>query len=97
MLKHDSKNYKEVRLKPNWLLFHTALNYEMNFINENEVWIKVWLKNVPLKQSILTGRWVYKIKQNWNNAVLKHKAWWVIHSYKQQKGIDFVKTFTTVV
>ena len=37
MLKHDSKNYKEIRLRSDWLLFHTALNYKINFINENGI------------------------------------------------------------
>ena len=97
MFRDDSKNYKEVKSRSDWSLFHTASDYEMNFINENEVWIKVQLKNVLLEQSILTSRWVYKTKQNQNDAVLKHKTWWVIHSYKQQKDIDFMKTFTTVV
>ena len=41
MLRHDSKNYKEAKLRSNWLLFCTASDYEMDFINENEVWMKV--------------------------------------------------------
>ena len=97
MLRHDPKNYKEARSRPDWPLFHTASDYKMDFMNENGVWTKVQLEDVPLGQSILTGRWVYKTKQNQDGAVLKHKAWWVIHGYKQQEGIDFIETFTTVV
>ena len=74
MFRYDSKNYKEVRLRSDWLLFYTVLNYKMDFMNENKVWMKVQLKDVFLKQSILTDRWVYKTKQNWDDAVLKHKA-----------------------
>ena len=37
MLKYNFKNYKEIRLKFDWLLFYTALNYKIDFINENEI------------------------------------------------------------
>ena len=46
MLKHNFKNYKKVKLKPDWSLFCTIFDYKMNFINENEVWIKVQLEDV---------------------------------------------------
>ena len=97
MLRDDPKNYKEAKSRPDWPLFHTASDYEMNSMNENGVWTKVQLEDVPLGRSILTGRWVYKTKRNRDGAVLKHKARWVIHGYKQQEGIDFVETFATVV
>ena len=97
MLRHDSKNYKEIRLRPDWSLFCTASDYKMNFINENEVWMKVQFKNVPSEWFILTDRWVYKTKQNQNGAVLKYKTQWVIHDYKQQKDINFIKTFVIIV
>ena len=75
MLRYDSKNYKEAKSRPDWLLFSMVFDYEMDSMNKNEVWMKVQLENVSLKQSILTDRWVYKIKWNWDNAVFKHKAW----------------------
>ena len=73
MLRHDSKNYKEAKSRSDWSLFHTALDYKMNSINENEIWIKVCIEDVSSEWSIFTGKWVYKTKWNWNGAVLKHK------------------------
>ena len=79
------------------MLFCTASDYKMDFINENGVWIKVQFEDVLSGQFIFISRWIYKIKQNWDSAVLKHKTWWVIYGYKQQESIDFIETFTTVV
>ena len=62
MLKHDSKNYKEAKLRSDWLLFHTALDYEMDFMNKNEVWMKVCVEDISSEQSILTSKWFYKTK-----------------------------------
>ena len=83
MLRHDFKIYKKARSRPDWPLFSMVSDYKMDFINENGVWMKIQFENVPLRWFILTSRWVYKTKWNWNDAVLKHKTWWVIHDYKQ--------------
>lgn len=43
------------------------------------------------------GRSCFKLKKNWFEHMLKYKAIWVAHSYKQEKKLDFVEIFTTVV
>ena len=46
---------------------------------------------------MLTDKWVFKIKKNQFDEILKYKVRWVIHDYKQIEGLDYTDTFTTVV
>jgi hypothetical protein len=40
---------------------------------------------------------VYKHKQSAKNKVIQHKSRYVIQGFKQQKGLDYNKTFASVV
>ena len=66
---------------------------EYNSLVKNKVW-----KLVPLfkNQHALKGRWVFKKKQMENEDFL-FKARWVVKGYTQQEGIDYTKTYTSVV
>lgn len=41
--------------------------------------------------------WVFKIKYSLNEHIIKYKAHWVVYRYKQQKGVDYNKTWARVV
>ncbi len=61
---------------------------------ENETWT---LADAPVDRKVITGRWVYKLKKDRDGTILKYKARWVLHRYKQQEGLDYMDTFATVV
>ena len=46
---------------------------------------------------MLEGKFVYQRKQNFLGEVLKHKARWVVKSFKQRNGIDYEETFAAMV
>ena len=46
---------------------------------------------------MLTGRWVFKIKYGNDGQVLRYKARWVVHGYKQKEGMDYTHTWAGVV
>ena len=46
---------------------------------------------------MLTGRWVFKIEKDRWGKILKFKARWVVYGYKQQEGLDYTETFTSVI
>jgi hypothetical protein len=39
-------------------------------------------------------KWVYKLKKNATDAVIKHKVRLVMNRYVQQQGVDFEEVFT---
>ena len=44
-----------------------------------------------------SGRWCFKLKKDRDGHILKYKARWVAHGFKQEEGNDFVETFAAVV
>ena len=53
---------------------------------ENGTWI--FIKLLKGRQTII-DRWIFKIKYDLNNNILKYKARWIVHDYKQIAKIDF--------
>jgi len=95
-LAHDEpKTYKEARASADWPLWMEAMKAEVDSLIENETWELVTPPNDRSKS--LTGRWVFKIKYGLDGNILKYKARWVVHGYKQQYGIDYNETWSGVV
>lgn len=45
----------------------------------------------------LSGKWVFKVKQDVNGASARFKVRWVVQNYLLQFGIDFYQKFVAVV
>ncbi len=67
---------------------------EYDSLIENDTWE---ITPLPENQQVITGRWCFKLKKDRDGQVLKYKAIWVAHGFKQQEGIDFAETFAVVV
>ena len=67
---------------------------EYNSLMENGTWELV---SRPNRANIITGKWCFKLKKDCFGHILKYKARWVAHGYKQEKRLDYVKTFAAVV
>ena len=78
----------------NWPEWKIAIEREYNFLMENGTWEFVSCSNGA---NIITRKWYFKLKKGWFGYILKYKARWVAHRYKQEEGFDYVKTFTAVV
>ena len=61
---------------------------------ENETWVE---QEYSSNRESLTGKWVFKIKRGAAGEILRYKARWVVRGFEQQYGLDFYKTFTSVV
>ena len=46
---------------------------------------------------MLSRKWVYKLKRNDDNVILRYKARWVVKGFMQQYGTDFDETFASVI
>ncbi len=95
-LAHDElKMYKKAKASSDWLLWMKVMKTEVNFLIENEIWKLITSSNDRSKS--LIDRWVFKIKYELDENILKYKARWVVHEYKQQYEIDYNKIWSEVM
>ena len=59
----------------------------------NDVWDVV---PRPEGKSIVTSKWIYKIKHVANGSIEKYKARFVARGFSQKEGIDYEETFALV-
>nr|GFC92502.1 retrovirus-related Pol polyprotein from transposon TNT 1-94 [Tanacetum cinerariifolium] len=50
----------------------------------------------PDKVTVITSKWIYKVKLDELGGILKNKARLVVHSYHQEEGIDFEESFAPI-
>ena len=60
---------------------------------KNDVWEVV---PRPTGKSVVTSKWLYKIKHVADGSVEKYKARFVAYGFTQKKGIDYDETFALV-
>ena len=91
---NDSKpsTYEEAAKQQVW---KDVMVEEYQSILKNDVW-EVVLR--PEGKSIVTSRWIYKIKHVVDGSVDKYKARFVVWGFSQKKGIGFthVDRYTTI-
>lgn len=90
----EPSSLKEAMKRPDWQNWKNAMTVEYSSLMENETWSLV---DSPNGRKVISGRWVFKLKKDREGKILKYKARWVVHGYKQQEGLDYVDTFATVV
>lgn len=86
--------FEEAMSKHDWLEWKKAMESEYNSFIENGTWEVV---SPPTEANIITGRRVFKPKKDRFGNILKYKARWVAHGYKQKEDLDYVHNFAAVV
>ena len=66
---------------------------EYNSILSNDVWDVV---PRPQGKSVVTSKWIYKVKFSVDGSIEKCKARFVAKGLSQKEGIDYDETFTLV-
>lgn len=89
----EPQSLKEAMKSSSWPHWLEAMKIELKSLIENETWDLV---DPPANRSVLTGRWVFKLKKDRHGQILKYKARWVVHGYKQRYGLDYEETFASV-
>jgi hypothetical protein len=70
-----------------------AMLEEYNSIIKNNVWDIV---PRPKYKSMVSSKWIYKIKHTADGSVEKFKARFVARGFTQKEGIDYEETFSPV-
>ena len=66
---------------------------EYQSIMKNDVWDVV---PIPEWKSVVTSKWIYKIKHATDRRVEKYKARFVACGFSQKEGIDYEETFAPI-
>jgi hypothetical protein len=66
---------------------------EYQYIMKNDVWDIV---PRPEEKSIVTSKWIYKIKNTIDGSIERHKTRFVARGFSQVEGIDYEETFSHV-
>ncbi|CAI7820594.1 unnamed protein product [Closterium sp. NIES-53] len=72
--------------------WHEAMDKELKALKERNTW-KVVPIGVARNKTILTGKWVFRVKTKADVTIDKFKARWVVRSFDQEHGRDFTGTF----
>ena len=90
LISAEPSAYKEATSQHIWV---DAVIEEYSSIMKNDVWEFV---PRPTGKSVVTSRWLYKIKHAANGSVEKYKASFVARGFTQKEGINYDETFAPV-
>ena len=90
LLDEEPTTFEEAVQKGQW---KEAMVEEHQSIMKNEVWE---IAPRPKEKSVVTSKWVYKIKHAVDGSVDKYKARFVARGFSQKEGEDYDKTFAPV-
>src|SRR5713226_8225588 len=86
----EPSNYEEEEEKKEWKV---DMIEEYQSIMKNDVWDVV---PRPEGKSVVTSKWIYKIKHAADGSIEKYKARFVVRGFSQKEGIDYEETFAPV-
>jgi hypothetical protein len=82
--------YEEATSHPVW---RNVMMEEHQYIMKNDVW-DIVLR--PEGKSVVTYKWIYKIKHTVDGSIERHKTRFVATGFSQVEGIDYEETFAPV-
>jgi hypothetical protein len=83
----EPQSFAEAERHAAW---RATMQSEMDAVEKN---CTCELADLPHGHSVITLKWVFKLKRDEDGAIVKHKAHLVAHSFVQREGIDFDNTF----
>ncbi|CAI7846049.1 unnamed protein product [Closterium sp. NIES-53] len=68
------------------------MDKELKALEERNTW-KIVPIGVAQNKTILTGKWVFRVKTKADGTIDKFKARWVVRGFDQEHGRDYTETF----
>jgi hypothetical protein len=90
IIDYEPSCYEEASSQHVW---REAMMEEYQSIMKNDVWDIVSRHE---GKSVVTSKWIYKIKHVVEGSINKHKARFVARGFSQVEGIDFEETFAPI-
>ena len=90
LIESEPSTFEEAADQQVW---RDAMMEEYNSIMKNDVWEIV---PRPEGKSVVTSRWLYKIKHAADGSIEKYKARFVARGFSQVEGVDYDETFAPV-
>jgi hypothetical protein len=88
LIENEPTCFEEAIQKKEWV---DAMTEEYQSIIKNDVWEVV---PRPKNNSVVSSKWIYKIKHTTYISIEKHKARFVARDFSQKEGIDYEDTFS---
>jgi hypothetical protein len=86
----EPRSFAEAEKHAAW---RAVMQSEMDAVETNRTWE---LADLPHGHRAITLKWVFKLKRDEADAIVKHKARLVARGFLQQEGIDFDDAFSPV-
>jgi hypothetical protein len=67
---------------------------ENKFLLINEIWTLI---NSSKNRRVLRDKWVYKIKREEHDEILRYKTRWMIRDFEQIERLNYTKTFVSMI
>ena len=93
-LPNDEPTWRQIQNRPDKDSFLQAAMKEIEALKKTGT-VEQILR--PTAVNILTSKWVFKIKRDVNNSIIKYKARLVARGFNQIPGEDFEETYAPVV
>jgi hypothetical protein len=90
----ESWSYKETMNDFNRDEWLKIMKNENKSLLTNEIWT---LTNFFRDRRVLRDKWIYKIKREEHDEILRHKTRWVIRDFEQIEKLDYTKTFVSMI
>ncbi|CAI7849447.1 unnamed protein product [Closterium sp. NIES-54] len=91
----EPKNPRQALTGPHSKEWREAMDAEIKALESRDTWVLV--DRAAIKgRTILSGKWVFRVKTAAHGTIERFKARWVVCGYNQRHGIDFNQTFAPV-
>jgi hypothetical protein len=89
----EPKTLEEALSSPNRTQWLAAAHAEVKSLRAKGVYCLV---NCSLKMKVLSGKWVFKLKQDQDGTIIRFKARYVVKGFMQRFGVNYTNTYANV-
>jgi hypothetical protein len=90
----ESKTYKKVMICSNRNKWIKTMKNEHDSLMINKTWKLV---DLSLNRKCLEDKWVFKLKRNFHEEILRYKTRWVIRDFEQREDVNYHETYASMI